>query len=159
MDRHDLEQVRLEITRSLPQYLYWAAFGVAWTFDFSRAQCELLPGTAIDLVSGAVDPSWSELFVFGEEHFDGGASPALAIHVPTGEVRGLDVEREASPVFLLNSGIRPFIETIRVLDRALRLRDLPARDVAPLLEAIDPAAFRRSEWRDLTTALVEHGLI
>ena len=102
-------------------------------------------------VSGRIEEHWISLRIFGEEDCGegGGASPYLGVHSESGEIFGLDVERERSHMFLLNSNIDRFIQTFLALDRALRVEGRPNARIAEHLRQIDPTAFERSEWRFL----------
>jgi hypothetical protein len=139
----------------LPATVCWTLSAVSWSFNFERVRSELLPATTMDAIGHAVDPDWSSLYLFGEEYYDGGASPVLGIQLPSGEVRGLDLERDRAPVFFLNSGAREFVDTINALDRTLRLGALPAGELRSVLASIDPAGFPRSEWQPLVAELAD----
>ena len=105
-----------------------------------------------DVVGSAVEEQWTSLRIFGEEDYaeGGGASPYLGVHSESGEIFGLDLEREMSQMFLLNSDIDRFILTFLVLDRVLRLGGPPEAQIGARLEQIDPGVFEHSEWRLLS---------
>jgi hypothetical protein len=89
------------------------------------------------------------LRIFGREDFaeGGGASPYLGVHLESGKVFGLDVERQRMQMFLLNSNVDRFIRTFLLLDQTLRLGEPSQEQILVRLSKIDPDAFERSEWR------------
>jgi hypothetical protein len=132
----------------LPLRRRWTFDGTPLDWDFSAKRRELRPldESAFDF---RLKPAWLELLIFGEYDYaeGGGAHPFLGIRRSDGAVFGLDVERDRQPLFLLNSGLSAFVETFEVLDAYLRrARRLP-EDVDQRLQAIDKAAFRRSDWK------------
>jgi hypothetical protein len=152
MDHADIERIRIELATGLPHRVQWNLSGTPWIFDFSRAQRDLLPGNTIEIVGGDVDAAWSNLLLFGEEHYDGGRSPSLGVHLTTGEIRGLDVERHGEPIYFINSTARQFIAAVGALDRTLRLGELSPYELGATLQAIDPLGYPRSDWRVLVTS-------
>lgn len=144
----DPETIRLEITKRLPIRTRWMVAGVALDFDFSFSRVPLRPITAVDEIGCEIEESWTALYLFGEQRYDGGASPFLGVHRNTGEICGLDVEREKSQVFLLNSDVEKFIRTFRRFDELLRGSSLAPGVLSRELRTIDPDAFQRSDWRD-----------
>jgi hypothetical protein len=148
----DFESIRVRIVTRLPIRVRWLVNGTPLDFDFSRSQSPLRPITASDVVGGPVEEEWTSLRIFGEEDYGegGGASPYLGVHSGSGEIFGLDVERETSHMFLLNSDVDRFIQTFLALDQALRLGGPPVAQVGERLKQIDPGAFERSEWRLLS---------
>jgi hypothetical protein len=129
--------------------------GIAWDFDFTRSQRPLLPLLDSDLNGGDIDAQWTVLDLFGEEDYaeGGGASPLLGVHRETGQIFGLDVERESSQMFLLNSDADRFIRTFLLFDDVLRAGKLPAGDVAKRAREVDPGTFQGSEWQELAEYL------
>lgn len=111
-----------------------------------------MPLTASDIVSGPIEAAWTSLRLFGEQDYaeGGGASPFLGVDLDSGEIFGLDVEREKSQMFLLNSDVDRFIQTFLALDGALRLGALRDAQIGQRLRQIDPGAFDRSEWQLLS---------
>ena len=147
----DVEPIRLQIVTRLPVRVRWLVNGTPLDFDFSRSQAPLRPIMAGDVIAGAVEEQWTSLRIFGEEDYaeGGGASPYLGVHSESGEIFGLDVEREMLQMFLLNSDIHRFIQTFLELDRMLRLGGPPDAQIGGRLEQIDPVAFQHSDWRFL----------
>jgi hypothetical protein len=94
-----------------------------------------------------IDKQWQTFHLFGEEDVaeGGGARPFLGLGLNDGKVYGLDVERDRSPMFLLNSDIDRFVKTFRPFD----IPDLPSQAAA-----IDPDAYAASEWRLLADYLL-----
>jgi hypothetical protein len=148
----DIEPIRLEVVTRLPVRVRWLVSGTPLDFDFSRSKAPLRPIVAVDVAGGAVEEQWASLRIFGEEDYaeGGGASPYLGVHSESGEIFGLDVEREISQMFLLNSDIDRFIQTFLALDRVLRTGGPPDAQIGERLEQIDPGAFAHSEWRLLS---------
>src|SRR5215471_15351631 len=136
----DIESIRLRIVTRLPVRARWLVNGTPLDFDFSRSQTPLRTITASDVVGGPVEGEWTSLRIFGEEDYaeGGGASPYLGVHSESGEIFGLDVEREMSQMFLLNSDIDRFIQTFLALDRVLRRGEPPDAQIGERLEQIDP---------------------
>jgi hypothetical protein len=95
---------------------------------------------------------WQQLFIIGEEHYDGGASPFIAAHGGTGEVLGLDIERDGTAAYFLNSSVGAFIETFLLFDQVVGSRAAMAAGLTERVRAADPHGYPRSEWRDA----VEH---
>jgi len=100
---------------------------------------------------------WRQMLVFGEEDFahGGGASPLVSVHVATGEVFGIDVERERSAAFLLNSSIPAFIDTFLVFDDALAGGGAVSSILRDRVRAADQVAYEKCEWRSLVDDLVD----
>lgn len=144
----DLESIRLQVRARLPVRARWLVNGTPLDFDFSRSQTPLRCITADDIIGGVLE-EWASLRMFGEDDYaeGGGAYSYLGVHFESGEVFGLDVERQCSPMFLLNSDIDRFIQTFLALDQAFRLASLDRQQIAGRLNKIDPGAFERSEWR------------
>ncbi len=155
MTRINLGQARKKVVRALPVRVRWLVEGCPLDFDFSRARCDLRPLADSDTNGFEIPQEWVPLFLFGEQDYaeGGGATPFLGVHADTGQVFGLDAERESEPVYLLNSDIDKFILTFDVFDRALRQGSLPVKQVPCLAEEIDPTAFAVGEWRDLAEAI------
>jgi hypothetical protein len=131
--------------------------GVALDFDFSRSHAPLRPITNADVAGGVIENSWTALYLFGLQNYDGGASAYLGVHRDTGEICGLDVEREKSQVFLLNSDIDRFIRTFQRTDELLRSASLAPGALSRELRVIDPDAFQRSDWRDFADYIEKGG--
>ena len=98
-----------------------------------------------------IEREWTVLYLFGELFYNGGASPYLGIHRDTGEICGLDVERDDSQIFLLNSDIDRFIRTFQKTDEMLGGSSLLHGVLSKALKEIDPNAFQRSEWRHFSS--------
>lgn len=144
----DPEIVRLEIAKRLPTRTRWLVQGVSLDFDFSRSHAALRPIMAVDMIGGDIEMSWTALYLFGLQNYDGGASPYLGVHRNTGEICGLDVERKKAHVFLFNSNIDRFIRTFQRIDESLRGASPAPGVLSRELRTIDPDAFQRSNWRD-----------
>ncbi len=153
----DIESIRLQIMTRLPVRVRWLVSGTPLDFDFSRSQVPLASITTNDVVGGPVEGEWTSLRIFGEEDYaeGGGAAPYLGVHAESGEIFGLDVEREASQMFFLNSDVDRFIQTFLALDRVLRLGGPPDAQIGERLKEIDPGAFERSEWRLLSDCVTQ----
>jgi len=149
------EETRKQIAARLPQRVQWMIDGIAWDFDFTRSQRPLLPLLDSDLHAGDINAEWTVLDLFGEEDYaeGGGASPLLGVHRETGQIFGLDVERESSQMFLLNSDADRFIRTFLLFDDVIRAGKLSVADVAERAREIDPATFHGSEWQELAEYL------
>jgi hypothetical protein len=146
----DIESIRQQIVTRLPVRVRWLVNGTRLDFDFSRSEAPLEPVMACDFNSATViEKEWTSLRIFGEDDYveGGGASAYLGVHSGSGEFFGLDVERETSEMFLLNSDVDRFIQTFLALDRVLRPDGLPDARIRERLGEIDPNAFERSEWR------------
>jgi hypothetical protein len=149
----NLEEARLAIVARLPFRSRWLLRDTPWDWDFSRARRPLQPladGDA-EVWQEVLPPDWRHMFIFGEQDFaeGGGARPFVTVHAQTGEVWGLDVERERSAAFLLNSSIAAFIDSFLVLDDVLRSGAMPRVDLRGRLRAADPVSFENSDWREL----------
>jgi len=151
----DLEYVRAHVAAHLPHHVRWNVKGTMVDYDFSRARAPLRVVTE-DEILGGIDKQWQTLYLFGEEDVSegGGARPFLGVELNDGKVYGLDVERDRSPMFLLNSDIDRFVKTFRLFDEAIRYRRISIPDLLPLATAIDPDAYAASEWRILADYLL-----
>jgi hypothetical protein len=153
------EELRQEIVVRLPVRSRWLLHDAPWDWDFSRATRSLEPlsdedaQTLIELLPR----DWRQLLIFGEQQFaqHGGASPFVSVHGQTGEVFGLDLEREHAVAFPLNSSISAFIRTFLLFNDALEAGGAMPTDLEELVLAADPVAFEKSEWRDLVDYLSE----
>jgi hypothetical protein len=143
------------IAARLPVRVRWSILGTPLDYDFSRSRAPLRSPQPSDFTGAEIPDAWKSLLLFGEERYaeGGGASPYLAVNVDTGEVFGLDVERDGSQLYLLNTDTRCFIRTFEALDAALRVGAVSIGALADELRAADPAAFDRSEWRFLAEHL------
>lgn len=123
----DLENARRRVRSELPRRVRWCICGAPLDFDFSRAERALAPLRESEF-SGTIEPEWASLFLFGEQDFaeGGGAQPFVGIDRDTGQVWGLDVERESSCLFLYNSDVDAFIRTFSLLDEAFHSGPRPA---------------------------------
>jgi hypothetical protein len=115
----ELDRLRLTLAQSLPIQVQWTTTDPVLLFDFLPARSQLRSAADV-LATVDADSGYAELFVFGEQYYDGGARPFLCIDSRNGEVHGLDVERTA-PCFFLNSNVASFVRTFETVDRALRL--------------------------------------
>jgi len=113
--------------------------------------------TPADVIGCGVEDPWRLLYLFGQEDYakGGGASPFLGVHGDTGEIMGLDVEREASKMFLLNSNIDRYIRTFQKFDEVLRLKTLAPRHLPEALREIDGDTFQHGEWRLLCDYIMQ----
>ena len=143
----DPETVRSEIAKHLPLRVRWLVGGVPLDFDFSRCHSPLRPIMSSDVSECEIEKSWTALYLFGLQSYDGGASPYLCVHRDTGEICGLDIEREKSQMFLLNSDVERFIRTFQKIDGLLRRAPIAPGVLSRALANIDPGAFERSDWR------------
>ena len=146
-----IEELRAEVSERLPRRVRWLVDGARWDWDFSRARDALKPIAESEVAHGTpLRSDWLQLYVFGQEDYaeGGGARPFLTVHIETGMVHGLDVERDGEATFLLNSSVVHFIETFLVFDQVLRAGTASRRDLLERVRAADPDAFARSEWRE-----------
>jgi hypothetical protein len=102
-----------------------------------------------------VPADWRKLYLFGAENIakGGGARPFVGIHVETGGVYGLDVERDTSPLFILNSSVARFIETFLLFENVIGRRTAAAFGLTDRVREADPETFSRSEWRHATVVI------
>lgn len=144
----DLETVRTMVCSSLPVRARWFIDETPLDFDFSRAHAPLLPVQPSELLCD-IEPEWARIRLFGEQDYaeGGGASPFLGVHEETGWILGLDVEREASSIYVLNSTIDGFIETFLLFDGVLTRAHPQLETLALAAHRIDPSAFPDSEWK------------
>jgi hypothetical protein len=149
----DPESARQEVARRLPARVRWLVRGVPLDFDFSRSRASLRPIAPTDLSGCDIEDEWTTLFLFGEEDYadGGGASSYLGVHRDTGEICGLDVEREESQVFILNSNVDRFIQTFQKIDEMLSHTPVASGILSRALMKIDPDAFQHSEWRKFSS--------
>jgi hypothetical protein len=151
----DIEDMREELACALPVCVRWLVVDTPVDFDFRRVERPLtLAGDVLDMSTCRAADEHANFYVFGSKDVadGGGASPLLGFDAKTGEVLGLDVERDGSPWYFLNSSVGQFILTFLAVDRTLRLGLAPVGALARELFIIDPAGYSRSEWR----LLVEH---
>jgi len=146
----DIEAARVEVTEKLPIRTRWNLDGTPWDWDFSRSLRSLEPIGALGLFGTVVLDDWRPLRVFGEEAVGegGGAHPFVCMHAETGLVLGFDIERDKSPVFLLNTSLARFIATFLLFDHVLRAERAAARELPARVREIDADAFGESEWRE-----------
>ena len=154
-DEIDLEYVRAQVAAHLPHHVRWNVDETTVDYDFSRARAPLRVLTE-DEILGGIDKQWQTLYLFGEEDVSegGGSRPFLGVELNEGKVYGLDVERDRSPMFLLNSDIDRFVKTFRLFDETIRYRTIHIPDLPSLAAAIDPDAYLASEWRLLADCLL-----
>ena len=150
MDSAALKKLQVELASQLPLSSRWIINGTPMDWNFSRVQQDLRPLGKSE-VSGGYDipESWSLLYLFGESDYaeGGGSHSHVGIHIQTGAVCGLDIEREdQSVVYLLNSCVEKFIGTFLALNEAFHKRTEPHTDFFAKLETIDPDVFPQSEW-------------
>lgn len=149
MGKPVIDELRVQLAVQLPPRVRWLVDDTPWDWDFSRARNALKLISADDVSQyTALAAEWSQLHIFGEEDFAGGAKPFLTIHAQTGAVCGLDVERDGDAPFLLNSSMSHFIETFRLFDEVLRTGTASPSGLLERVRAADPDAFQKSEWRD-----------
>lgn len=150
----DVELVRLAALQGLPLKSRWMINATPLDFDFGRSQQPLQTLSSSDVNGCDITKEWAALYIFGEDKFaeGGGGSSWFGVHNDTGEVFGLDLERETSPMFFLNSGIGQFVKTFRVFNEALNLGTLALGDLRHSALRADPLSFVNSEWR----VLAEH---
>jgi len=136
----------------LPPRARWLLGDSPLDWDFSRAAhpLEALPEDHAQTLAAILPNDWRELLIFGEDDYaeGGGAQSFLTVHTRTGEVFGVDGERDA-PVYFLSSSVTAFVETFLLFDRVLRGGVGTASELAEAARAVDPRGFDRSEWRDL----------
>lgn len=145
----DLEDARRRVVTELPRKVRWRIHGTPLDFDFTRAERTLTPLREAE-INGTIEPQWASLFLFGEQDFaeGGGARPFVGIEHNTGQVLGLDVERDASCLFLYSSDLDSFIRTFTLLDEALRSGTPPLDALSTRAASID-VSFAQSEWAQL----------
>jgi hypothetical protein len=149
----DPESVRQEVMRRLPIHARLVIEGDSLDFDFSRSRAPLLTIAATDVNDFTIiEIGWSALYLFGEQDFcdGGGAHPYLGVNLDSGEICGLDIEREKSHVFLLNTNLDRFIRTFQKIDEILRCVPVARGRLSEALTEIDPEAFQRSEWQNFS---------
>ncbi|MFZ5894869.1 MAG: hypothetical protein ACOY0T_27660 [Myxococcota bacterium] len=101
----------------------------------------------VDDVNGEVPPSWTDFYPFGEEDGTqrGGSNSLLVLSSLSGNVHGLDLERE-QPIYFLNSSIDEFVDTFLAFDRYLSIGDAAKPHVQAMLLAIGANSNVPSEW-------------
>jgi hypothetical protein len=72
----------------------------------------------------------------------------IALGLRSLEIGGLDVERDTSAIYLLNTSVSRFIETFLLLDQVLGQRTASPSGLGARIRELDPEAFARSEWRE-----------
>jgi hypothetical protein len=111
----------------------------------ARSQLQSAAEVLADVLDhDGADGDYAALYVFGEQHYEGGASPLLCIDSTNGEVHGLDIDWRSSSTRKSPPSSRHF----EALDRALRLRTLAVSALPHELSASDPSGFPRSDWRN-----------
>jgi hypothetical protein len=147
----DLEKVQSELMNRLPKRARWFIANGTWDWDFSRARQRMRPLTVEEVSGWAIPIEWGAIYLFGEQDFStgGGASPFVGIHIETGQICGLDVERDdGSSVYLFNTSVSQFIEVFLLLNSILSQQVPLPNDLAERIQKADPEAFTKSEWRD-----------
>jgi hypothetical protein len=148
----NLDELRLEVAGRLPVRVRWLLDETPWDWDFSRARQALQPLSDADAETWMeiLPEDWRQLYIFGEEAFaaGGGARPFLGVHIQSGEVYGLDVERDDAAAYFLNSSVPAFIDTFLLFDEVLGKRVAATSRLSDRARAADPKGFDRSEWRD-----------
>lgn len=157
---NNLEEQRLSLISQLPTCSMWFVWGTPVRWDFSRAAQPLqhLPEDDAAGWEEILPLDWRQILIFGEQDISdgGGARPFLGLHVHTGEVVGLDIERtHKSVLFVLNSAVSAFINTFLILDNELQAEVLVPRDFSERIRALDPDSFEKSEWKFLVDYLNE----
>lgn len=145
----DPQSIGRKVANCLPTHVRWLVGEEYWDYDFSRAKAPLRRLEEANLNGSCIEQKWTDLYLFGESQFaeGGGSSPFLGVHGETGEICGLDVEREGQEVFLLNSDVERFILTFLKIDELLRSTSPPPLVLSRALMEIDPHAFPRSDWK------------
>jgi hypothetical protein len=155
----NLEELRLAIVSHLPVQSRWLLRETPLDWNFSRATQLLrpLPEEDAERWAKVLPPDWRQMLIFGEQDIaeGGGASPFLCVHAQTGQVFGLDVEREQSAAFLLNSTVPAFVNTFLLIDSALRAGDRLPSDMRDRIRAADPGVFEESDWKEMVDYLDE----
>jgi hypothetical protein len=77
------------------------------------------------------------------------------VHARTGEVFAIDIERDDTAVYFLNSSVTAFIATFLLFDEVLGARRATPAGLAGRVRAADPAADRGREWRGLVEYIEE----
>jgi len=151
----DPESTRIEIEKHLSTHVHWSIAGESWDFDFSRCQYPLQTIVAADLNDCPIQDEWKTLYIFGTADYaeGGGSSEFLGVQRYTGQVFGLDVERDKREMFLFNSGLERFIQTFQRVEEFLGSPPNLAPSMSKILLEIDPDAFPHSEWRHLSEHL------
>jgi hypothetical protein len=161
MSRIDANAARHRITQELPARIRWILPCGPLDFDFTRSQRELRPLRETDTNGFDSPKEWNKLLLFGEETYceGGGYAPFLGVSEETGQVFGLDVDRESdSAMYLLNSDVDRYIQTFKVFDQALGHETVShdlVEKVRKEARAIDPAVFDITEWSDLADFIDE----
>lgn len=153
MTTFDLDAARRRIASELPPRARWVIHGTPLEFDFSRCTQPLRAPSESD-IQGALEPEWLSLALFGEQDYadGGGARPLLGIDTHTGEVVGLDPERD-SCLYLLNTNLEAFIRMFTLFDNFVRLGRGTVADLSSAARAIEPSSFDRSAWATLLEQL------
>lgn len=149
----DLDAAQQAILEGLPVRTCWLVGDQSLRYDFSQGRERLLP-VSEQVEERWLRDAWRPLLIFGSSDYanGGGATPWLTLDRTTGSVMGLDLERDANAVYLINSSLPQFVATFMYLERFLPAR-LPLPDNAEdVVRAIDDAAYPTSEWR----LLLEH---
>ena len=155
--KFDCETIKCLIATSLPDHASWDVSGMSIDYDFTSGKRDLNYVCNRDFVGTEIEFAWAKLRKFGEiDYFKGGgANPLLTIDEETGNVIGLDVERDTNPTFRMNSSIEHFIQSFQLLDTYLsKKKRLPA-DIHDQMKSIDPDAFEGSEWEGFIQYLFE----
>lgn len=155
----DSENIRAQVVTQLPAHVRWRVNETPLDFDFSRARDPLRTFGTIDTNGvGDIEKEWTLLYLFGEQHYaeGGGASSWIGVHKEKGEIFGLDLERESSAMFFMNSNLDKFIKTFLIFDEALRYGKIPFKTLSSKAAQIDPLGFLKSEWQDLADYLISN---
>jgi len=156
--RH-LEEARHAIAERLPQKASWVVAHMSADYDFSTDKFGLSPVSKANffLAGEPMPEEWKKLRKFGEVDYcdGGGARPLLTISEDTGEVYGLDIEREGRELYVLNSSIHQFFAVFDLLDPYLsKEQELPL-NILDQIRNVDPNCYERSDWKELVEYIVE----
>lgn len=148
----DRKATEAALTSGLPCRARWMVEGEPLDFEFTvgRRGLYALP----DAVITDADTAAAGLLAFGEQDYaeGGGSRSWLCVRESDGAVYGFDPALE-EPLVLLNSSVRQFVETFKMLDGYLSKDGVLPPDCDDCLRALDPESYQNSDWRLLGECL------
>ena len=147
----DLDELRKQLTASLPEQTKWRLRETWVSFNFSRLKHSLLPVTS-ERTLGAIPEEWSRYRVFGEEYFENGGA-FVCVDEVDGSIQRIDVELD-DPVSLFSTSANQFVASFCLLENYFASQTQSPEDLVRQLRLTDAAAFDTGcQWRLLSDYL------
>lgn len=136
-----------KVISGLPQSCKWCVQDTNLEFHFRIMDTEK-PYLSKEHGIGDIESGWERLIPFGDMIYaNGGGSSSLILFNELDErVYGLDIERE-EPLFVLNSTIKAFIETWKMINSYFLHIEKDLNTIINRVILIDPLLYNESEWK------------